>query len=685
MFSFLKKKSLVTRAALVGAVLVLLTTFFFVSCEQHGGFCKDNPEQPEPSGAATFKSLSVGAGTLSPAFSPSCFEYRITVRNAVNSVTVTAVSNSSKAVVSGAGTKTLNEGSNTVTIGVTAENGDSKTYTITVKRLDVSVIEIETADDMAKIGVEENWSLAASYFLMNDITLENWKPIIGSDNETPFSGVFDGNNQTITLNSFNNNFTGAYAYNNGTKYTNVFMGIFGAVKGVSSSAKAEIKDLKINSSVNVTSANQIADSGVGVGLLAGYAELAIFDNITLSGNFNYKYGGNNGSAYLGGITGFIIGGGTVIKNCNSSMAMDIQPGYGKAQIVPGNANAFSFVGGFVGFFKDGGAIENCHNIGAVSGQSDASGSQVMVGGIIGGSHYSFASDPHGYVADCSSTGDITVSAMGFWPMAGGIAGLFAGGTQTVEGSTHIVRCFASGTILNNSTSNTNWPYLGGIVGYIYVGAKVSQCYFTGTVINEKGNDYTGGIAGYNSYATGFNAANNNPGLIEDCWSSGVVRGRNNGGGIVGQNQANTLLKRSYSLMDVSVNNGGTSSAAQWGIGGIVGSHSSALDKAMEACVALNSRIYTPKGDEIHRIGGRIQGSPIMTNVYALPNLLPVTADTEKTYTADKGADRPDGADIPNNYLSGGKPTQAFFESIGWDFTNVWKMGSDGYPKLKWQG
>jgi hypothetical protein len=674
---FFMKKTVLKITCIALSLLGVL----FVSCEQPPGVIRDED--------AALRSLTVDAGTLSPAFSASRFEYAITVRSAVDSITVTAEPNSSKATVSGAGTKTLAEGNNTVTIVVKAENGDSKTYTITVKRLEASVKEIETADDMAKIGVEEDWSLAASYFLVNDITLENWKPIIGSDNETPFSGEFDGNNQTITLNSFDNDFVGAYAYNNGTKYTNVFMGIFGAVKG-SVSAKAEIKDLTINSSVNVAAANQIADSGVGVGLLAGYAEMAIFDNITLTGSFDYKYGGNNGSAYLGGITGFIIGKGTVIKNCTSSMAMNIQPGYGKAQIVPGNANAFSFVGGFAGFFKDGGAIENCHNTGSISAISDVSASQVMVGGILGGSHYSFSDDPHGYIADCSSTGDIEVFAKGFWPMAGGIAGVLAGGTDTLEGSTHIVRCFASGTISLAGTAGTGqWPYLGGIVGYIYVGAKVSQCYFNGTVIVGSGNDYTGGIAGYSSYATGFNDAKNNPCLIEDCWSTGEVKGYNNAGGIVGQNQQNTLLKRNYSLMNISVINGGTSSAAQWGIGGIAGSHSSTrLADAMEACVALNASIYTPKGDEIHRIGGRMQAAsgvfPKMKNVYALPDLLPVTDDADKTYTMDKGTDRPDGADIPNNYLSGGKPTQAFFESIGWDFVNVWKMGSDGYPKLKWQ-
>jgi hypothetical protein len=143
-------------------------------------------------------------------------------------------------------------------------------------------------------------------------------------------------------------------------------------------------------------------------------------------------------------------------------------------------------------------------------------------------------------------------------------------------------------------------------------------------------------------------------------------------------------------MKVSVNNGANSSAAQWGIGGIAGSHSNTnttLPEALDACVALNSAITAPKtynaAGEIHRIAGRFQGSPIMTNCYALPGLVPAANDN--SYTADKGTSRPDGEDIPAQYLNGNKPTQDFYQNVlKWDFTNVWKMGSDGYPKLKWQ-
>ncbi|MDR1931319.1 MAG: hypothetical protein LBQ57_00715 [Spirochaetales bacterium] len=40
---------------------------------------------------------------------------------------------------------------------------------------------------------------------------------------------------------------------------------------------------------------------------------------------------------------------------------------------------------------------------------------------------------------------------------------------------------------------------------------------------------------------------------------------------------------------------------------------------------------------------------------------------------------PDGADC------NAKPTQnVFTDTLGWDFSTIWKMGGDGYPVLQWQ-
>ncbi|MCL2186480.1 MAG: hypothetical protein FWB86_11640 [Treponema sp.] len=519
-------------------------------------------------------------------------------------------------------------------------------------------VEITSAADMAKIGIENTHPLNATYLLMNDITLENWLPI--GDSALPFSGVFDGKGKTITLISFNTGAISAMPH----------IGIFAFVKGKSAQSKAVIKNYYINSSVNVESTS--TSNGHSVGLAAGAAEMAEIDNITLSGTFSFSCAR---TIYAGGIAGYISGE-TIVKNCSSSLSMNIIPGTG-GQPVTAQANmypsflAYSYAGGFAGLFKDGAGIVNCHNTGNVIADNtlcDVSG-QVFTGGISGGSVYTMSTRYHGYITDSSSAGNITGKAKGSWTFAGGIAGTIAGNDTKIE------RCFAEGTISSAGTGS-GWPYVGGIVGYNYYGALVSQCFFTGTVVNDKGIDYTGGIAGYNSR---FSSANSR---IEDCWSGGTVQGFNNAGGIVGQNQIEALVRRCYSTAEVLISGnagaggGGSGDSALGGIGGIIGMSASLLDNAITSCVALNPSITANSGDNIHRVIGRKGNANAgMSNNHAWSG---ITIETDGTYTEDIGADKLDGANIDTQ-----KPPQSFYESLGWNFTNVWTIGTDGYPKLRW--
>ncbi len=89
----------------------------------------------EASTNAQLSSLKVGEGTLSPSFSKDKYEYTMSVGGGVDSVTVSAKAADSKAKVSVTGNKELVEGSNTVKVKVTAEDGKTtKTYTIVVTR-----------------------------------------------------------------------------------------------------------------------------------------------------------------------------------------------------------------------------------------------------------------------------------------------------------------------------------------------------------------------------------------------------------------------------------------------------------------------------------------------------------------------------------------------------------------------
>ncbi len=80
------------------------------------------------------ESLSITPGSIS--FNKNTLEYETTVDMDVTSVNITATAESSKATVTGDGTKNLTGASTVLSIVVTAENGSKKTYNITVTKAD---------------------------------------------------------------------------------------------------------------------------------------------------------------------------------------------------------------------------------------------------------------------------------------------------------------------------------------------------------------------------------------------------------------------------------------------------------------------------------------------------------------------------------------------------------------------
>ncbi len=93
-----------------------------------------SPSSSSASGNANLASLSVSAGTLSPSFSASRTSYTVNVGNDVTVCTISATPADSGASVSVSGSMYLSVGSNTRRVTVTAENGTTKTYTITINR-----------------------------------------------------------------------------------------------------------------------------------------------------------------------------------------------------------------------------------------------------------------------------------------------------------------------------------------------------------------------------------------------------------------------------------------------------------------------------------------------------------------------------------------------------------------------
>lgn len=91
------------------------------------------PSTPGKSGNNALSALTVSAGTLAPAFDPAVTEYTLSLPQGTEKLTLTATPSDSNATVQGDGELTLQEGESTLPLVVTAENGDTKTYTVTAK------------------------------------------------------------------------------------------------------------------------------------------------------------------------------------------------------------------------------------------------------------------------------------------------------------------------------------------------------------------------------------------------------------------------------------------------------------------------------------------------------------------------------------------------------------------------
>ena len=80
-------------------------------------------------------------------FDPSVTEYSVSVPNDTKKVSVGATANDGKASVSGIGDYDVKEGSNKIEVLVTAENGETRTYTIDVVVKEESPIEVSVGDE----------------------------------------------------------------------------------------------------------------------------------------------------------------------------------------------------------------------------------------------------------------------------------------------------------------------------------------------------------------------------------------------------------------------------------------------------------------------------------------------------------------------------------------------------------
>jgi sortase (surface protein transpeptidase) len=83
---------------------------------------------------AVLNSISVSSGALLPAFDADVNNYEVYISGSAGNITISATAANPAVMISGTGTKTLNEGVNTFSITASDDEGGVNTYTITVHR-----------------------------------------------------------------------------------------------------------------------------------------------------------------------------------------------------------------------------------------------------------------------------------------------------------------------------------------------------------------------------------------------------------------------------------------------------------------------------------------------------------------------------------------------------------------------
>ena len=255
------------------------------------------------------------------------------------------------------------------------------------------------------------------------------------------------------------------------------------------------------------------DSGADNQGLFGYVGSGgIVQNLTVTGSVTSSV------SPVGGVVGW--NGGTV-ENCHN---------IGE---VSGN-----YVGGVVGY--NSGTVKNCRNIGEVSGN--------QVGGVVG--------DNGGTVENCYNTGTVSGPDIGHSNAVGGVVGLNSSG----DSSASVTNCYNTGTVTGPDNVNGETTVnVGGVVGSNSFSATVTNCYNTGTVtgpVSASGNNSVrvGGVVGNNSFSAS----------VTNCYNTGEVSGLDSGsdsnvGGVVGQNFSASVTN-CYNTGEVSGNQ----------VGGVVG-------------------------------------------------------------------------------------------------------------------
>lgn len=315
-----------------------------------------------------------------------------------------------------------------------------------------------------------------------DMTSEDWVPIGNKEWQTsaltPFSGTFDGNNQTVKI--------------KGSKG-----GFFGCVKD------GTVQNLTVDGILT-----EVDDDYVG--MLIGSMENGTVSNVTTKGSIKNE---TEGTLYIGGVIGEADE--CVITN-------------GVSEVDITSDRSFTAHGGIVGYGVDS-QISDCINKG------DVTSTVPWVGGIVG---YLIGNGNDSQISGCINEGKINATRTGqlsYW--IGGIVGMIEIGNNGAKAV--VSDCVNNGSVTEGSSSNGKYA-VGGIVGTMESRKDVDSGEVTiinssnnGAIEGNAGNAYVGGIVGIAEGGQTFFSEDNKKinSAIINCLNTGPVTGNSHVSGI----------------------------------------------------------------------------------------------------------------------------------------------------------
>lgn len=357
------------------------------------------------------------------------------------------------------------------------------------------------ADLLTYVGNQEAYDGEPAKLGTNITLTKDWTPV-------DLSGTLDG--QGYTISGLNVNMTGG----------------LGAMCSLGSGAV--LKNLTVEGEITYAATANGAPAGL-VGNLHGTMYKVINKtNITATSTKN--------RLYVGGLAGFVYGGGRLI-DCENA-----------GNVTIGEVSANGYVGGVAGVIYSAsgkGLVQGCVNSGTVK----STGAKTEgIGGIVG-------VQQSGETVGCINKGKLEVASMNYSGAAGGVVGLLWNNTTS---EAHVHQCENAGTI---DVTATEFRAVGGVVGELkldnaaYALAKIAESrnrsnisVTTSNAAGTSGLDgfYLGGILG--SVNVGNESVVQN--AIKDCVNSGNISatatsGSNNSikvGGICGNTRGSLVIE-----------------------------------------------------------------------------------------------------------------------------------------------